>query len=85
MIEVVWEEAMPNNDGIVTIAIEKNRFFEGHTQIVGYNDITKGDTVMYNGEEWTVVMVSRLGHIGLSKTGKLPYTQTAMPTELTKI
>ncbi|WAI24906.1 MAG: hypothetical protein NRZ50_18030 [Bacillus paranthracis] len=33
----------------------------GDNRIVGYNGILKGDKVLYKGEEYTVVMVSRLG------------------------
>lgn len=85
MITVEWEKAIENKHGIETIAIETGRYFETHQQIVGYNGILKGDNVLYNDEEYTVVMVSRLGHMGLSKTGALPYTEQSYPTELTKV
>jgi len=81
---IKWYQVNENDQGIETIAIETGRYFEEHTKIVGYNGILKGDKVNYQDEEYTVVMVSRLGHIGLSKTGALPYTETAYPTELIK-
>lgn len=82
--DVKWFDASENDDGIDTIAmIDINDKL--HTgRIVGYNGILKGDTVKFEGRPYTVVMVSRLGHIGLSETGALPYTKTVRPSQLTK-
>ncbi|WP_249927438.1 hypothetical protein [Heyndrickxia sporothermodurans] len=80
-----WLPAKENDMGIETIAFEPiDECGELH-RTIGYNGILKGDSVLYKGKEYTVVMVSRLGHIGLSETGQLPYTETAFPRELTKL
>ncbi|HFK1427516.1 MULTISPECIES: hypothetical protein [Bacillus cereus group] len=73
MRDIEWHETNENNDEIKTIAMY------GDNRIVGYNGILKGDKVLYKGEEYTVVMVSRLGDFGLSKTGELPYILRACP------
>ncbi|MED2737722.1 hypothetical protein [Bacillus toyonensis] len=81
---IQWFEASDNDDGIKTIAmidIDKELNL-GRT--VGYNGILKGDEVMYKEKVYTVVMVSRLGHFGLSDTGKLPYALCVSPSEVTK-
>lgn len=77
MIEVLWESAAINDLGVKRIG------FVG-SAIVGLNGIVKGDEVRWNGKQYTVVMTSRLGHLGLSQTGKLPYTLTVCPNEVTK-
>lgn len=82
---VQWYEANENNDGIKTIAmipIDKELNI-GRT--VGYNGILKGDKVKYKDKEYAVVMVSRLGHFGLSETGELPYILSVSPIEVTPI
>jgi hypothetical protein len=81
---VTWHTASDNPDGIETIALQ-DLDTKTHTgRIVGYNGILKGDQVIYQMKEYTVVMVSRLGHFGLSDTGTLPYTVTAFPKEVTR-
>ncbi|MEG7864515.1 hypothetical protein AAHB46_12790 [Bacillus paranthracis] len=90
MEDIKWHEAEENNDGIKTIAmIELDKKLKGVTmygynRIVGYNGILKGEKVLYKGEEYTVVMVSRLGDFGLSKTGELPYILRACPKDVVK-
>ena len=83
MIE--WHEVSENADGFETMAFENNEIVNGYGRVIGYNGILKGDKVSFSNEMYTVVMVSRLGHMGLSKTGALPYTKTAYPNELIKI
>ena len=67
MEDIKWHEAEENNDGIKTIAMieldkkSKGVTMYGYNRIVGYNGIIKGEKVLYKGEEYTVVMVSRLG------------------------
>lgn len=85
MDNVEWHKANDNELGIETIAFTELDKALNVGRIVGYNGILKGDKVLYRDKEYTVVMVSRLGHIGLSKTGNLPYTETSYPTELTKV
>lgn len=87
MNDIVWEEAAENDMGITSIAFSELGKITSDLRIgriVGYNGILKGDTVEYKGKEYTVVMVSRLGHLGLSETGKLPYTVTALPNDVTQ-
>lgn len=77
MSGVLWEPAAVNDLGMKRIG------FVGSV-IVGLNGIVKGDEVKCNEKQYTVVMTSRLGHIGLSETGKLPYTLSVSPNEVTK-
>ncbi|WP_255302124.1 hypothetical protein [Bacillus thuringiensis] len=84
MSNVDWLQAEENTDGIQTIAMETDESAGIH-RVVGYNGILKGEVVEYDGNPYTVVMVSRLGHMGLSETGKLPYTLTAMPKDVRKL
>ncbi|WP_341323495.1 hypothetical protein NSQ62_08455 [Solibacillus sp. FSL H8-0523] len=81
---VEWHEVSNNTVGIETMAFENNEIINGYGRIVGYNGILKGDKVSFREETYTVVMVSRLGHMGLSKTGALPYIETVYPNELNK-
>lgn len=81
---VQWFEASDNDDGIKTIAMIEIEKELNLGRTVGYNGILKGDEVMYGEKVYTVVMVSRLGHFGLSDTGKLPYTLCVAPFEVTK-
>ncbi|MCK1999861.1 hypothetical protein MZM54_00505 [[Brevibacterium] frigoritolerans] len=83
MSHIEWYEASENNDGVKTLAMSEIDKELNLGRIVGYNGILKGDTVVYKGKEYTVVMVSRLGHFGLSETGKLPYTLCVRPDEVT--
>lgn len=85
MSEIKWHEVEQNqnNDGIVTMALLTEDEEMGWYKTVGYNGILKGDQVTYKDEKYTVVMVSRLGHFGLSNTGKLPYTLSVLPKEVT--
>jgi len=76
-----WYEANENEDGISTIALEQCEF----PHIIGYNGILKGDKVKFQGVDFTVVVVSRMGYFGLSKTGGLPYTLTVTPAQLDTI
>ncbi|MEX3625343.1 hypothetical protein [Viridibacillus arvi] len=86
MKNIEWLEAAPNDNGIDTIAFEDlGKYLPNIGRIVGYNSILKGERVLFNNEEWIVVMVSRLGYLGLSKTGSLPYVKTALPTQLIRI
>ncbi|HEK9103306.1 TPA: hypothetical protein SUB30_004780 [Bacillus pseudomycoides] len=77
MENVVWFEANENNDGIETLAMLEGR-------IVGYNGILKDEKVIYKDNQYTVVMVSRLGDFGLSETGELPYTLRVSPRYVIK-
>ena len=75
-----------NNKGIVTVAFKDlGKVFKNLGEVVGFNGILKGDTVLYNSEEYTVVMVSRMGDFGLSKTGELPYSIRVEPRGVTKV
>lgn len=85
MSEITWTEARENNDGIKTLAYQTLNPKTDLYRIVGYNGILKGDKVIYQKKEYTVVMVSRLGHFGLSDTGELPYTICASPSDVEKI
>ncbi|MGR9634834.1 hypothetical protein ACU82A_26015 [Bacillus cereus] len=90
MGNIEWHGAEENKDGIKTIAMieldkkSKGIRMYGYNRIVGYNGIIKGDKVLYKGEEYTVVMVSRLGDFGLSKTGELPYILRVSPKDVVK-
>lgn len=79
-----WLAASDNDDGIHTIAFETISEKHNIYKTIGYNGILKGDTVTHEGKEYTVVMVSRLGHFGLSNTGALPYTIRVSPTSVEK-
>ncbi|WP_342487304.1 hypothetical protein NSQ30_10605 [Bacillus sp. FSL R7-0651] len=85
MNEITWEEAKNNNYGIKTIGFKDDENFG--RRIVGFNDILVGDKVRWNKDNtvYTLVMTSRLGHIGLSTTGELPYTETTYPSEIHKV
>lgn len=83
MIE--WHDVNKNTSGVEKMAFENNEIVNGYGRVIGYNGILKGDKVKFLNEVYTVVMVSRLGHMGLSKTGKLPYVETVYPNEITKI
>lgn len=80
---VEWLPAEPNDDGIDKIAFVED--YPGLRRIVGYDGILKGDKVSYKNKEYTVVMVSRLGHLGLSETGELPYTTVTKPSEVMSV
>lgn len=81
---VKWSESAENDKGIETIAFEGlEEGFPNVGRIIGYNGILKGDKVKYQEKDYTVVMVSRLGHFGLSETGELPYTIRVYPKEVT--
>ncbi|MGE6627840.1 hypothetical protein [Bacillus pumilus] len=85
MSDITWEKAKPNKYGIQTIGFKDSEDFG--RRIVGFNDISIGDKVrrkMDNGT-YTLVMTSRLGHVGLSRTGQLPYTETTYPSEIHKV
>lgn len=84
MNNITWEEAQNNNYGIQTIGFKDDENFG--RKIVGFNDIVVGDKVRWNKDNvvYTLVMTLRLGHIGLSTTGQLPYTVTVYPNEITK-
>jgi len=85
---IEWEDAdleceVNKTNGITSAAFQEEIHGEFRRWIrVGYNGILKGERVFYDGDEYTVVMVSRLGHFGLSKTGKLPYTERVSPNEV---
>lgn len=85
MDNIEWFKASKNNDGIKTFAMTNIDTSCNVGRIVGYNGILKGDKVTYEGIEYTVVVVSRLGYFGLSETGELPYTVTARPDEVYKL
>lgn len=80
-----WFEASENNDGVKTLAMINIDKKLNVGRIVGYNGILKGEKVRYEGKEYTVVVVSRMGYFGLSETGKLPYTVTVRPDEVEKV
>ena len=83
--EIVWQEAVENDKRIKTIAFEGlGDVFPNVGRIIGFNGILKGDKVKYQDKDYTVVMVSRLGHFGLSETGELPYKVCVYPNEVTK-
>ncbi|MHC9080519.1 hypothetical protein [Bacillus safensis] len=85
MSAISWEKAKPNDYGIQEIGFKDSEDFG--RRIVGYNGILIGDKVkwkMDNGT-YTLVMTSRLGHVGLSRTGQLPYTETTYPREIYKV
>lgn len=75
---IKWEEANINDAGITTIA------FDEEGRIVGYNGILKGEKVLHEGKEYTIVTVSRLGDFGLSETGNLPYCKRVLPSMVIK-
>lgn len=81
-MEIEWHEANKNAEGIKTIAYKPINKQINHWAIVGYNGILKGDKVEYEGKEYTIVMVSRLGDFGLSETGELPYMLRVSPTKV---
>ena len=85
MKDVKWFKAKKDNDdGIKTIAFTDFNEELRIGRIVGYNGILKGDKIEYEGKEYTVVMVSRMGDFGLSETGKLPYTVRVSPRDVKK-
>lgn len=89
-MSVTWEKAAQNDEGITQIAYKKlvSEFGDGsfwREAIVGYNGILKGEKVLYEGKQYTIVMVSRLGDFGLSETGELPYITRVSPTKVTKV
>jgi hypothetical protein len=79
---VEWFLAKENEFGIETIGLESIDEYGDLHRIIGYNGILKGDKVKYQDVEYTVVMVSRMGHFGLSDTGQLPYTKSVYPNEV---
>lgn len=82
MEEVKWFEAKQNDDGIEIIGFIEIDEESKTGKIVGYNGICVGENVKYEGEKYTVVMVSTMGDFGLSKTGKLPYSIRVSPKEV---
>jgi len=82
---VQWFEVSENKDGVETIGMTQIDKQLNLGRTVGYNGILKGEKVSYEGKDYTVVVVSRLGYFGLSETGELPYTLTARPDEVIKI
>ncbi|MDA1614199.1 hypothetical protein PDK26_23585 [Bacillus cereus] len=85
MGKIEWHEATENNQGIQTIGMIGVILGSDFKRIIGYNGIMKGDKVLFENNEYTIVMVSRLGHFGLSETGKLPYTKCVLPNEVIKL
>lgn len=86
MNNIEWYEASENNFGIETIAFEYlGKDIPGYGKIIGYNEILKGDKVIYKNKEYTIVMVSRMGDFGLSETGELPYALRVIPTDVNKV
>lgn len=86
MENVIWEKLDKNDLGIQAIAFKDlGRIIPNVGKIVGYNGILQGDTVKYEGRNYTVVMVSRLGDFGLSETGKLPYIMRVLPSKVEKV
>ena len=81
---VVWHTDLEDTSTIFNYAIESHTRLRG-TEVVGFNDILRGDEVEYEGKKYTVVMVSRLGDFGLSETGKLPYELRVPPNLVNKI
>ena len=69
---VAWHQPYPNPKR------------QAHWEHAGYNDMLRGDKVMYNEIEYTIVMVSRMGDFGLSETGYLPYSIRVCPKEVVK-
>lgn len=82
MEEVKWFEADENEDGIKTIGFIEINEYTNTGRIVGYNGICSGEKVEYEGKKYTVVMASRMGDFGLSKTGKLPYIMRVSPKDV---
>lgn len=80
-----FEETEENEEGITSIAFSELNRSKTLGRIVGYNGILNGERVIYNNEEYTVVMVSRMGDFGLSLTGKLPYTIRASPKKCNQV
>lgn len=84
MDNITWHKVDEKDKGILSIAMTPIYEKLDYQKIVGYNGILKGDTVIYKDKEYTVVMVSRLGHFGLSETDKLPYKLCVRPDEVVK-
>lgn len=78
MEHIKWLEASKNDNGLYMVAINDLG------DVVGYNNILKGDAVIFLGKKYTVVMVSRLGDFGLSETENLPYIMRANPSSVVK-
>lgn len=82
MEEVEWFKADKSDDGIETIGFididEKTRI----GRIVGYNGICIGEKVRYKNKKYTVVMASRMGDFGLSKSGELHYDIRVSPKDV---
>jgi hypothetical protein len=90
MGNITWENVIQDEqtitNGIKTIGFKDlGKVIPNVGEMVGYNGILKGDSVMYDGERYTVVMVSRMGDFGLSKTGKLPYIIRVVPKKVTRV
>lgn len=85
--EIMWEEYIDEELGIFNAGYEVIRHgnYGEIYQNYGYNDMSKGDLVSCNNEEYTIVMVSRMGDFGLSKTGSLPYSIRVAPNKCTKL
>lgn len=85
---VKWHTESDNSDGIFNVALETIDDNNGRTprvDLVGYNDILRGDEVEYESKTYLVVMISRMGDMGLSLTGDLPYSIRVNPSKLKKI
>lgn len=84
-LDAEWEE-VKDHEFITSIAIKKYAMGQSITEkIVGYNNILIGESVSYNDSIYTVVMVSRLGDFGLSRTGELPYEKRIEPHKVFKV
>ena len=86
MGKLEWEIAEENDMGIETVAYTyKNSTERVLGYIRGINGMEKGNRVMYGGDEYIIVEISRMGYIGISKTGKFPSTRTVKVSDLIQV
>lgn len=85
--EIMWEEYIDEELGIFNAGyeIEDHGDYGKIYKNFGYNDISKGDYVIYENKKYAVVMVSRMGDFGLSTSGCLPYTIRVAPNKCMKL
>ncbi|QHW35730.1 hypothetical protein GZH47_33090 (plasmid) [Paenibacillus rhizovicinus] len=80
-----WIHMNPGREGIFNIAHKWTSQHLMQPDLYGYNNMTKGEKVIFKNDLWTIVMVSRMGDFGLSQTGELPYSIRVRPDECSKV
>jgi ASC-1-like (ASCH) protein len=88
VLPVVWYPCNDEGNGITSVGMKWVTSIGSsilHKDLWGYNGISKGDKVLFEGKEATVVMVSRFGDFGLSFTSDLPYVIRVSPKDVQKL